>query len=306
LSLKALIRRILGRRGTRILRNSVSTLYYALKLVEPPEKYRERGVSAVIWSKNEELWIELSMRSVAKVVDEYVLIDASTDRTPEIARNLGRELGIPVRIVRTFTSDIAEVGNLGLRNSRYKWILKWDPDFVLHEDNVSLLNKLIRDLDDTGKYYLIYWPHICLDGDLFHQSPISPLHTEHWLFTYHPKLHYTYIGWLEHLNVPFFYKRIDIEKPLSFHLRSVKPPRRLLYRHYWYEARRSGVLGKVSLDEYVRQRIIDDYGTSDVDEAAKRFLEWYISRLQPFDRTKYGDYPAILKDYVRRKLGITL
>jgi len=306
MSLKVFARRLLGKRGVRMLRLVTASIYRTLKLAPPPDRYREFGVSAVVWSKNEEDWIEVSMKSVAEIVNEYVLIDASTDRTPEIAREVGKELGIPVKIVKTFTTDMAEVGNLGLKHSSFRWILKWDPDFVLHEKFVPYLKKLIKDLDEERWYYAVYWPHVCLDGDLFHYNPRNYLHIEHWLFTYHPRLRYGHVGWLEHLEIPLFYYRIDVETPMSIHLRTVKNPLRLLYRHYWYEARRRGLLEKIDLDTYVRQRIVEDFGTSDIEEAARRYLERFLKKFAPYDPTKILPYPEVLKKYVRERFGIVL
>jgi len=256
-------------------------------------------VSAVIWSKNEEDWIEFSMRSVAEIVDEYVLIDASTDRTPQIAMETGRELDIPVKIVRVTTRNMAEVGNLGLKHSSYRWILKWDPDFILHEDYVIMLKKLVEELDSKSEYYLILWPHICLDGDLFHYNPKDYLHIEPWLFNYHSKLRYKMIGWLEHLDFSLFYKRLFIDKPLSFHLITVKNPVRLLYRKYWYEVRKKGILDKVDLEGYARRRIVDEYGTTNVEEAAMLYIKEILSRLARYKPHKHLLYPKLLKDYLK-------
>ncbi len=67
------------------------------------------------------------MKSVKDIVNEYLLIDSSTDRTPDIAVKIGRETGIPVRIVKTDAKDMSVVDNLGLKHSSYRWILKWTP-----------------------------------------------------------------------------------------------------------------------------------------------------------------------------------
>ena len=306
MSLRPLVRKFLGRKGVRFIRSIYSSIGKHVIRLNGPNMYRPFGVSAVVWSKNEENWIELSMRSVAKIVDEYVLIDSSTDRTPEIALKTGRELGIPVKIIRTLTKNMAEVGNLGLKYSSYRWILKWDPDFILHEKYIVAIQKLIKELDEKNWYYAVYWPHLCLDGDLFHYNPKNYLHIEHWLFNYHPKLKYEMVGWMEILILPLFYKRIDIDAPMSFHLRTVKKPVRLLYRKYWYEARRKGILDKVDLDEYVYKRIIQDYNTSDISKAAELFLKEILRGLNRYDPKNQLSYPKILKEFVKRKYDINL
>ena len=82
---RLLLWKILKRRGTSVIRSITASIYKYLRRRDRPASYRPYGVSAVVWSKNEEDWIALSMRSVAEIVNEYVLIDSSTDRTPEIA-----------------------------------------------------------------------------------------------------------------------------------------------------------------------------------------------------------------------------
>ena len=303
---RLLLWKILKRRGTSVIRSITASIYKYLRRRDRPASYRPYGVSAVVWSKNEEDWIALSMKSVAEIVDEYVLIDSSTDRTPQIAENISRELGIPVKIIKTSSTDMAEIGNLGLKHSIYRWILKWDPDFILHEKYVDYLRKLIEELDHSEWYYAVYWPHICLDGDLFHYNPKNYLHVEHWLFVYHPSLRYEAIDWLERLILPLFYKRIDINKPLSFHLRTVKNPVRLLYRKYWYEMRKKNLLNKMDLDSYVHKKIVEDYGTSDVVEAASLYIKDVLSRLKKYNPDKYLSYPKLLKDYIKEKYNVGL
>ena len=302
IEIRYLIRRILGDHGIRTVRLIASHIYKYLGVKDKPSKYREFGVSAVIWSRNEEEWIEASMRSVKEIVDEYVLIDSSTDRTPEIAREVGRELGIPVKIVKTSSRDMAHIGNLGLKHSKYRWILKWDPDFIMHEKYIDLIKKIIEDLDSDNWYYAVYWPHICLDGDLRHYNPKNYLHIEHWLFNYSPDLKYVCCikGFLEHLIVPIYYRRIDIRKPLSFHLRTVKKPIRLLYRYYWYYARVNGILEKIDLDKFVREKIIEDFGTSDIVEASRKYLQTMLKDLEIYDPEKIHSYPKILEKYLDR------
>ncbi len=63
-----------------------------------------------------------------------------------------------------------------------------DPDFIMHESSIDYIKNLVRDLDQRNWYFAIYWPHICLDGDLRHYNPRNYLHVEHWLFNFSPDL----------------------------------------------------------------------------------------------------------------------
>jgi len=139
--------------------------------------------------------------SIKDLVDEILVLDASTDKTPEIVEDLRENQGLPVKLHRMRLGDMAYTRNLGLSMTKHKWILIWDADFILKEEATKFLKKLLKNMDER-RYYLVYWPHICLDGDLMHQDPVNPLHVEHWLFTWSPKLHYAKVGYSDSLIAP--------------------------------------------------------------------------------------------------------
>jgi len=307
MSLKVFVRKLLGRKLTFKLRNFVSEVAFRLNVIPPATSIsRENGISAMVCTMNEEDWIEPSMLSIKDFVDEYVVIDSSSDRTPGIIRKIAEEHELNLKMKRIPPGDLAKTRNLALKLSNYKWILIWDADSIAKENMSKYLKKLIDKLD-PNRYYLIYWPQICLDGDLFHQNPKMKLHVEHWLFTYSPKLKYQKVRHYEILSAPLtYYKTIYIKKPLSFHLRTVRSPVRLLYKYLWYRMGKEKLDGKMTLDEYVNMKIKELYGTSDINEAANIYFNEYIKTLHRYDKTVFGDYPRILKEYVKRKYNIKL
>jgi len=304
---RILARRVLGREGTFLLRNIVSSLAFYLRLIPPANIVgRENGISAITCTYNEEDWIEVSLLSLKDLVNEIVVLDSSTDRNPDIIEELHEKHNIPIRMYRIPLGDMVYVRNLGLSIAKYKWILIWDADFILRDDSAPLIRELLESLDER-KYYLIYWPHICLDGDLWHQDPKSPLHVEHWLFTWNPKLRYKRVGHHDSLIAQLaYYNVIHIRRALSFHLRTVRSPKRLLYRHYRWLMRREGLEGKSSLDEYVKKRILEDFGTEDIDLAANLYFQRHLLNLAKYQRDVYGDYPQLLREYVKRKFNVEL
>lgn len=307
MSLRIFARKLLGRKLTFKLRNTVSEMAFRLKVIPPATSIdKEEGISATTCTMNEEDWIEPSMLSIKDLVDEYVVVDSSSDRTPEIIRRTAEEYGLNLKMQRIPPGDLAKAKNLALKLSNYKWILSWDADFIAKEDMPKYLKNLVDELD-SNRYHLIYWPQICLDGDLFHQNPKMRLHIEHWLFTYSSKLRYQKLKQYEILLAPLtYYKTIYIKEPLSFHLRTVRNPIRLLYKHLWYRIRDEKLDEKMSLDEYVHMKIKELYGTSDLNEAANIYFKEYTKRLDKYNREVFGDYPRILKEYVKRKFGIKL
>ncbi|NPA98082.1 MAG: glycosyltransferase family 2 protein [Crenarchaeota archaeon] len=292
------LRKIMGRRGISLVRRMYAGLAKTLRIIDPPSKYRPPGISALIVSYNEEDWIEDSMESISELIDEYVVVDSSTDSTPEKARRKAKELGKPLKLIRAPRGNLAELRNLGLRKTSYRWILVWDPDFILHEKYVDYLKSLVHRLALTDWYYGVYWPHVCLDIDIKHYDPRNYLQREHWLFTYHPSLQYKIINHLERLVLPLFYIRIDIEQPLSFHLRTVKKPVRLLYRHYWYKALWADMADRINLDEYVKMNIREDFGTSSIEEAALKYVEMRLKKL-----SEYKGVPLPYSKYLLKRMG---
>ena len=257
--------------------------------------------------KNEEWWIKPSLLSIKDLVNEYIVIDGSTDNTIRIIDEVGKEWGLNLRHVIDFDEDYVSVSNKALGLANYRWILRWDADFIAKEEMTSVVRGLI-DGFDPRKFYVVYWPHICLDGDLFHQDASNPFSFEHWLASCAPKSRFVKIphGW-EYFHVPSYYaKRIELDQPLSFHLRTVRPPVRLLFRKYWHECEVQELDGKVRLEEYVQKRINEEYGVDSIDAAAQIYLRGLLSQLTPYDKKKYGDYPQLLKDYAKNRFGLTL
>ena len=293
-------RKILGRKGTFILRSIVSNVSFSLRLIPPANIVdRENGITAMVCTYNESDWIEPSLLSIMDLVDEYIVVDSSTDETPKIILNIKKEYGLNIKLYRVPWGDLVYARNLALRESSYKWILHWDGDFIATDDMPSYIKSFISTLDER-RYYLIYWPMVVLDVDLFHQSPKFPIHIEHWLFTYSPSLRYEWVSIYDTLIASIkYYKPIFINKYLGMHLRSVRNPVRLLYKSLWWRMRNEGLDRKIDLDTYVKTKIKELYGTDDINEAAKIHVENLLKKMIPYDKNKYIEYPLALQfDFV--------
>lgn len=307
MSFRIFLRKILGRKLTFSLRNNIADIAFRIKAIPPATSVnRENGISATICTRDEEDWIVPVILSIKDFVDEYIVIDTSSDRTPEIIKKTAEEYGLNLKMKHLAPLDLCKAKNLALKLSNYKWILTWDADFIAKE-NMSKYLKIVMNGLDQNRYYLIYWPQICLDGDLFHQNPKMRVHIEHWLFTYYPKLRYLKIKGPQNLLAPMtYYRTVFIKESLSFHLRTVRNPVRLLYKFLWYRMRREELDEKMHLDEYVKIKIKEIYETSDIQEAANIHLQEYIKKLDRYDKKVFGDYPRILKEYAKIKYGIKL
>jgi len=299
LKVRATIRKLLGRKIANLVRNSVVYARTALGLI-PHEDKRRECVSALMRVYNEELWIEPSMLSVKDLVDEYVVIDASADATPLIVEELIRRHRLNVIYERNFDTDKVRFGQRALELSTCKWILRWDGDFVMHESSIPLLKEFIQ--KRRRGYYAVYWSHVVLVGDLYHTTR-EMFHIEHWLSKYAPGARFIRSGDFEYFYLPpDITYRVEIGKPLSFHLKVGKPVDFLLkkyrFEHFKYDI-------KEPFEDFVRKRVKEEFATESIEEAAEEYYKRLLENTVPYDR-RVLDYPKILKEYVKRKLGIDL
>lgn len=79
-------------------------------------------ISVIIISKNEEDVIEECILSIKGIADEILLIDDSTDKTPEIADELG------ARVIKHAFENFSDQRNFGAKEARNDWILYLDSD----------------------------------------------------------------------------------------------------------------------------------------------------------------------------------
>ena len=308
MNIRILVRKILGRKGTFALRNILSSISINLKLVEPAHKInKDQGITAMICTYNEPDWIEPSLLSIKDLVDEYIIVDSSTDKTPNIIEKIKNQYGLNIKIYRIPPGDLVAARNLVLKKARYKWILHWDADFIAKPELIPTIKELISNLD-SKYYYLIYWPHIQLCGDLHHVCR-QVFHIEHWLFTWSPKLFYTWLDRYDSLIAPIYmYKTVFINKPLSLHLRGVRNPKRIAFKSLWWRFRKEfNELAKqgINLEEYAKKKALEIYGTDDLEEVGKKIISDYVKKLPIYDKDIYGDYPPILKKYVK-KIGLSI
>jgi glycosyltransferase involved in cell wall biosynthesis len=254
----------------------------------------------MVCTYNEEDWVVEALLSAKELVDEYVVVDSSTDRTPELVMKLKDE-GLNIRLYRIPPGDLVSARTLAIKEAKYRWILQLDADFIFYDWAPKYLRKFIEGLDER-KHYLIYWPWIGLCGDLKHVCSERPYHIEHWLFTYSNTLKYKYLiiddKPLEHLIAPLkLYKAVFIDKTLGLHL-GIRKPSRLAMRHLWQSFRdeyQREVARGISPEEFFRRKAKEVYGTEDLEEIGKRLISDMIKSLPVYS----GEYPSVLMRFLR-------
>jgi hypothetical protein len=157
------------------------------------------------------------------------------------------------------------------------------------------LKELLTNLSEQ-KYYIIEFPHVCVDLDFLHVDKRQPYHTEGWIFTYSPIL-YDYV---ENRNFPRFYEKKLLTDIYALHLRRIKLASRILDNSFQGGWIREQDKDKYSncYEEYVKTCI----GIEDISEVAEKRLENLKEFLMPYE----GSYPKILEDYIQKEFNINI
>jgi glycosyltransferase involved in cell wall biosynthesis len=110
--------------------------------------HKEIGVSALLPIKNGEKWIDgaiTGMLANLSADDEALVINnGSTDKTFEKI-SYWAEMDNRVRVINLNTGGLVEALNLGLKESKFTWIARFDVDDTYSSDRLLFQRKLISD-----------------------------------------------------------------------------------------------------------------------------------------------------------------
>ena len=288
----------------------------------PPE--RPQGITACVRVKGDEEWIEPSLLSIREFADEILVLDnGASPKTQNALHRIRDNLGDLLQLERHSHLDLFQISNLGLEKARFRWVVRWDADFVAHTNGAGDIRNLRRYLLslNPGYYNLVYLRAAEVAGDLFHQFPdlwiredgqvhtascwpryvpvrrtlrVSALPSPDRILREDPTLRST----LESLKVPKFYRILRPKQVTYFHV-NVKSARHTLMRHFWLEWLGQGDFQTFqTLESYAFAQIRNQWGLSDLEEAAHYFMAHYCQQLAPFDADRCGPYPELLLPYL--------
>ena len=277
-SLRRLVRKILGRKGTFMLRNFLSSIYYLLGSCKSD---KPEGITAMVCTYNEEDWVDISLLSIRELVNEYIVVDSSTDNTPQKILELKEKHGLPIRLYRVNAGDLVFARNMVLEKAQYRWILLWDADFIATQKLIKKVMELISRLSED-KCFLVYWKMVLLCGTPLHVCR-NRYHVEHWMFTWSDKLRYKWLDSVESLFAPLYlYKVVNIDEPLGFHLSYVRSPKRLAMKIIWWRFKREAdkfMRSGGSLEEFALIKARELYGVDDLEELGRMFIREMVKEL---------------------------
>lgn len=267
-----------------------------LRVVPPPD--RPQGLSVIVRVKDEDAWLAPSIRSILAVADEIIVGDnGSTDLTSDILCELEREAPDRITVLKHPELDIKDLTNVLIEKTHFRWLIRWDADFVARTDGpcaIQGFRQWLLDLDPR-RYFFVYLKMVEVCGDLFHQRPESAVRADCHCFMFSDRLRYVYNrGGLEAPRVPPWYRVLCYPALTFFHV-DVKPLRRMflsfLWKRYLLDPARGG---PVSFDAYVEGELRTRRGGKGIEEAATTWAAWAFRDLLPYDREQLGDYPALL------------
>lgn len=153
----------------------------------------------------------------------------------DILRQLERELGGKLQVIECGDIGIKGLTNHLLERTRFRWVIRWDADFVARTEgpqSIQALNEWLQALVER-RYYMIYPRMVELAGDLSHQRPQTLTRADCHCFTSSDTLRYVYdANGYEAPKVPLTYGAYRFEVPTFFHV-DVKPDRRMFLSHVW-------------------------------------------------------------------------
>lgn len=290
-------------RRVRELGRAVISLAPLVGLVARPEG-RPNGISAVVRVKDEEEWVELAIRSIVGFADQIVIGDnGSRDRTPAIIDRLCREFPDLVEPLVLPEADICGLTNMLIDRTRYRWIVRWDADFVAQRSGaarISLLRNWLMGLNPR-RYYMIYLSMVELVGDFWHQDPAHPYRTDAHCWTASPHLRYVFDAQgYESPLVPRWYAILRWQVPCFYHL-NIKSDQRMFMNYLWKRYLIDGNrLEYAGLHDYAERVCLAEFGHRDLALAARDWTTTYVKRLIPFDGSRYPDYPELVRPYLSR------
>ena len=281
---------------------------------------RSPGISVLLATQNEEATIAASIRSFLAFGDEIVVVDnGSTDNTIDIIKSLVTAHADKVKFYHEpKLPDLYHNRQFALERSRFQWLLRGDSDYICYTSgpwNIANLRAYLK----QGSRWLppaVAVPQVNASVDLWHTGqPRKPggmdANLDRWylpppssthmvrFYRFLPGFRFERRGRWEATRYHKMYGVLAKRwpHPVWMHC-TIKPDMHHFYRSERTNWRQMGDFERFpTLSSYVKHIVEEKYGTTDLDEAARLYMERHVYPfLIPYDDAKYGPYPELVRE----------
>jgi hypothetical protein len=215
--------------------------------------------------------------------------------------------------------DLWENRTVGLRASRFFWVMRCDADYVAYDNTrdpfpVAMLRERLlrwRPIWPTALFF--FKPALAIDWHLTYEGPTkdaSPLryiprtHSGSYdarIYSYSPGLTFRRLGRWEGVPHLRWYRKIRMKDPYWFEC-TMRSPRALFLRTARTDWREAGDFGRYpTVETFVEDQVLPrDYPGMSIDEAADAyFTRDVLPQLVPYDEVRHFPLPQRIRRRVR-------
>lgn len=280
-------------------------------------KKRPNGISVLLPTQNEELIVKISIMSFLDFADEIIVVDnGSIDDTKYIIKELAKKYPKIRFFDRPELIDLHQNRQFALRRSKYRWICRFDSDFVAYTDGYNNIHELREYLLKLPRRIIpkaIKLHFVNIGGDFWHVmkyyfEPKYKLKVffgpRMSIYEYFPFLTFSRFERREYGTFQNLMNSIEIKTIHIMHC-MVKSKLNSFLRSERTNWRYKGDYKKYpTLISYIKDVIIEKYNTNSVKEAIKRYSKEFMFNKDiyiKYNPEKYLPYPTLIKEEMKKK-----
>lgn len=319
-TLSVLIKKFKKRKNITFFFQSIQAFFFEfVKRKNPFSIFRrkKKGISVLLPTQNEESIVRLSILSFLDFADEIIVVDnGSIDNTKEIVRKLEKKYEKVKFFDKPKIQDLYQNRQFALLQSNYRWICRFDSDFVAYTSGTRDIRKLrnyILKLPQGLIPKVISLKYLNLGIDFWHirlcdfsmKNKIKVIAGPRMsIYEYFPFLTFAKFGEREYVGFQIFLKNIIIKPVYIFHC-IIKSKRDFFLRSERANWRKTNDFSKYpTLLSYVKFIIQKKYNTYNIEEALELFSKNVLYKkgyYEKYDSDKYLPYPQLIKEEMKKE-----